>query len=112
MTSNSSKLQPVRGTQDAMPHENKLFRYIEETAFKVACRYGFGEISTPIFEFTEVFSRTLGDNSDIVTKEMYSWIDQGNNNLTLKPEVTASVVRSLIQHKLAYTNKTNKLYYN
>ena len=55
MASNNSKLQPVRGTQDAMPHENKLFRYIEETAFKVARRYGFGEISTPIFEFTELF---------------------------------------------------------
>jgi len=101
MTSNSSKLQPVRGTQDAMPHENKLFRYIEETAFKVACRYGFGEISTPIFEFTEVFSRTLGDNSDIVTKEMYTFKDRGGDYLTLRPEGTAGVARAVISNGLA-----------
>ena len=101
MTSNSSKLQPVRGTQDAMPHENKLFRYIEETAFKVARRYGFGEISTPIFEFTEVFSRTLGDNSDIVTKEMYTFKDRGGDYLTLRPEGTAGVARAVISNGLA-----------
>ena len=64
------KIQPARGTQDTLPKENTLIRHVEETAFKLAKRYGFGEIITPIFEFTDIFSRTLGDTSDIVTKEM------------------------------------------
>ena len=63
-------LKPVRGTQDILPEENRRYRLVEDIALGVADRYGFGEISTPIFEFTEVFSRTLGDSSDIVTKEI------------------------------------------
>ena len=66
-------LQPVRGTRDILPEEMLRHRHVEQTAFEIAARYGFAEISTPIFEFTEVFSRTLGDTSDIVTKEMYAF---------------------------------------
>jgi len=100
MASNRSKLQPVRGTQDSLPLDCSLLRYVEDTAFQVASRYGFGEIATPIFEYTEVFSRTLGNTSDIVTKEMYTFEDRGGDSLTLRPEGTAGVARSVISNGL------------
>ena len=93
-------LKPVRGTQDILPNESRLYRYVEEQAFYVAERYGFGEISTPIFEFTEVFSRTLGDTSDIVTKEMYTFEDKGGDLITLRPEGTAGIARAFISNGL------------
>tara|TARA_B100000315_G_scaffold254809_1_gene296657 strand:- start:5332 stop:6576 length:1245 start_codon:yes stop_codon:yes gene_type:complete len=95
-----TSLKPVRGTQDILPAESRLFRRVEETAFEVAERYGFGEITTPIFEFTEVFSRTLGDTSDIVTKEMYTFEDKGGDQITLRPEGTAGVARAFISNGL------------
>ena len=101
MASHNSSFQPVRGTQDILPKENALFRRVEETAFKVARRYGFGEITTPIFEFTEVFARTLGNASDIVTKEMYTFEDRGGDSLTLRPEGTAGVARAFISNGLS-----------
>ena len=96
-----SSLKPVRGTQDILAEESRRHRHVEETAFAIAGRYGFGEISTPIFEFTEVFSRTLGSNSDIVTKEMYSFTDRGGESLTLRPEGTAGVARAFLSGGLA-----------
>ena len=95
-----TSLNPVRGTQDILPEEGRLYRRVEETAFEVAERYGFGEITTPIFEFTEVFSRTLGDTSDIVTKEMYTFEDKGGDQITLRPEGTAGVARAFISDGL------------
>lgn len=95
-----ASLKPVRGTQDILPSESRLYRHVEETAYKVAERYGFGEITTPIFEFTDVFTRTLGDTSDIVTKEMYSFEDKGGDSLTLRPEGTAGVARAFISNGL------------
>jgi histidyl-tRNA synthetase len=95
-----ASLKPVRGTQDILPDESRLYRGVEETAFDVAERYGFGEITTPIFEFTEVFSRTLGDTSDIVTKEMYTFEDKGGDFVTLRPEGTAGVARAFISNGL------------
>ena len=95
-----TSLNPVRGTQDILPEEGRLYRRVEETAFEVAERYGFGEITTPIFEFTEVFSRTLGDTSDIVTKEMYTFEDKGGDQITLRPEGTAGVARAFISNGL------------
>ena len=74
-----------------MPDENRLHRHVENMALHIAELYGFGEISTPLFEFTEVFSRTLGDTSDIVTKEMYTFNDRGGDCLTLRPEGTAGM---------------------
>jgi len=96
-----STLQPVRGTHDLLPDECRRHRHVEETAFACARRYGFGEIETPIFEFTEVFSRTLGETSDVVTKEMYTFPDRSGDSLTLRPEGTAGVARALISGGLA-----------
>ncbi len=101
MASRKNNLQPVRGTQDILPDENRLHRHVENVAFLTSELYGFGEISTPLFEFTDVFSRTLGDASDIVTKEMYTFEDRGGDRLTLRPEGTAGVARALISNGLA-----------
>jgi len=103
-------LKPVRGTQDILPNENRRYRLVEEVAFRVADRYGFGEITTPIFEFTEVFSRTLGDTSDIVTKEMYTFQDKGLDYITLRPEGTAGIARAFISNGLQQ-NLPIKLFY-
>ena len=95
-----ASLQPVRGTRDILPDEARRFRHVVETARGVAERYGYGEIATPVFEFTEVFARTLGDTSDIVTKEMYSFEDKGGDWITLRPEGTAGVARAFISNGL------------
>lgn len=96
----SPKLQPVRGTHDVLPEEAVKLRFIEATLARVCRGYGYGEISTPVFEFSEVFHRTLGDTSDVVTKETYSFTDRGGESLTLRPEFTASVVRAFISNGL------------
>ena len=96
-----SSLQPVRGTHDLLPEEMLRHRAVVETARDVAERFGYGEIATPIFEFSEVFKRTLGDTSDIVTKEMYSFTDRGGEMLTLRPEGTAGVARAMMSGGLA-----------
>lgn len=105
-----SSLQPVRGTHDLLPEDSRRHRRVEAVAFEVARRYGFGEIITPIFEFTEVFSRTLGDTSDVVTKEMYTFEDRGGESITLRPEGTAGVARAFISGGLAQ-NLPLKLFY-
>ena len=91
-----SGLQPVRGTRDILPEEGRRFRHVVESGRRVAGRFGYEEIATPIFEFSDVFRRTLGDTSDIVTKEMYSFTDKGGDEVTLRPEGTAGVARALI----------------
>ena len=91
-----SKLQPVRGTHDLLPEDARRHRFITQTGLTVAERYGFGEIETPIFEFTEVFKRTLGESSDVVSKEMYTFTDRGGEEITLRPENTAGVVRAVM----------------
>ncbi|MBI2236006.1 MAG: histidine--tRNA ligase [Magnetospirillum sp.] len=96
-----SSLQPVRGTHDLMPEDSRRHRFVEETAFAMAGRYGYGEIVTPIFEFTEVFARTLGETSDVVTKEMYTFADRSGDSITLRPEGTAGVARAFISNGLA-----------
>jgi len=96
-----ASLQPVRGTRDILPDESRRHRHIESVALAAASRFGFEEISTPIFEFSEVFKRTLGDTSDIVTKEMYSFTDKGGDEVTLRPEGTAGVARMLISGGLS-----------
>ena len=89
-------LQPVRGTHDILPEQSLRHRHVTETARTIAGQYGYGEVATPIFEFTEVFKRTLGDSSDIVTKEMYTFESRGGEEITLRPEGTAGIVRALI----------------
>ena len=96
-----SDLQPVRGTHDILPEDHRRHRQVTETARQITARYGYEEISTPVFEFSEVFKRTLGETSDIVTKEMFSFEDRGGEQLTLRPEVTAGVARAFISGGLA-----------
>lgn len=89
-------LQAVRGTHDLMGEEMRLHHFIKETARATTGLYGFEEVAPPIFEFTEVFHRTLGDTSDVVTKETYTFEDRGGESITLRPELTASVVRAFL----------------
>jgi histidyl-tRNA synthetase len=96
-----AQLQPVRGTHDILPEDARRHRFIVDTARAVAGRYGYDEMATPIFEFTEVFRRTLGDTSDIVTKEMYTFADRSGDSLTLRPEGTAGIARALVSDGLA-----------
>jgi histidyl-tRNA synthetase len=93
-------LQPVRGTQDLLPEEQRRHRAVTDAARGIAERYGYHEIATPIFEFTEVFARPIGETSDIVTKEMYSFSDRGGDEITLRPEYTAGIVRAIISNGL------------
>ncbi|TXH38635.1 MAG: histidine--tRNA ligase [Rhodospirillaceae bacterium] len=96
-----SDLQPVRGTHDLLPEEMRRYRQVAETARLAAECYGFLEVATPIFEFADVFKRTLGDTSDIVTKEMYTFTDRGGETVTLRPEGTAGVARAFISGGLS-----------
>jgi len=96
-----SALQPVRGTRDILPEEMRRHRVVVETARDLAERYGYLEMATPVFEFTEVFKRTLGDTSDIVTKEMYTFKVHDGEEITLRPENTAGVARALMSGGLA-----------
>lgn len=96
-----SKLQPVRGTHDLLGEDHRRHHEVVQVSGEIAGRYGFEEIVTPIFEFTEVFKRTLGDTSDVVTKEMYTFEDRGGESITLRPEGTAGVVRALISGGLS-----------
>jgi histidyl-tRNA synthetase len=112
-----STLKAVRGTRDLLPPETELWNRIEATARSVFARYHFGEIRTPIFEDTQLFSRGVGEETDIVSKEMYTWEDRAraqsekSQQLTLRPENTAGVVRAYIEHKLGETGQLQKLYY-
>ena len=107
----ADSLKNIKGTQDILLNDNHVWQYIESSIHKFLSKYGFSQIRTPLFENTNLFSRSIGLQTDIVSKEMYSWIDQGGNSLTLKPEATASVVRAYIQHNLGKKNPINKLYY-
>ena len=104
-------LQPVRGTQDLLPDMARRHRHVAETARRVAALYGYDEIVTPIFEFTEVFARPIGEHTDIVAKEMYSLKDRGGEDLSLRPENTAGVVRAVLSNGLTQATPL-KLFYN
>lgn len=106
-----SPIRSVKGTQDILPDQSTIWQDLELTIQKIMDCYGYKEIRTPAFEHSEVFSQGVGQETDIVSKEMYSWTDQGGDNLTLKPELTAPVARSFIQHNLGVQNSINKLYY-
>src|SRR5579875_3332660 len=112
-----SVLKAVRGTRDLLPPETELWNHVEATARQVFARYNFGEIRTPIFEDTQLFARGVGEETDIVSKEMYTWEDRAraqsekSQSLTLRPENTAGVVRAYIEHKLGDTGLLQKLYY-
>jgi histidyl-tRNA synthetase len=112
-----STLKAVRGTRDLLPPETALWNRIEATARAVFARYNFGEIRTPVFEDTSLFARGVGEETDIVSKEMYTWEDRARaqsekpQSLTLRPENTAGVVRAYIEHKLGETGQLQKLFY-
>jgi histidyl-tRNA synthetase len=106
-----ASLQPVRGTHDLLPDDMRAHRHVSDTARAAAGRYGFDEMATPIFEFSQVFKRTLGDTSDVVTKEMYTFEDKGGDEVTLRPENTAGVARSFISEGLAQ-NVPVKFFYS
>jgi histidyl-tRNA synthetase len=104
------KLQPVRGTKDLYGAEIAGFNHIVDVAKKTATLYGFGEIATPIFEFSEIYERNLGEASDIISKEVYKFPDRGDNFLTLRPEFTAGVVRAFISNGDLGQNLPQKLF--
>ncbi|GGF71521.1 histidine--tRNA ligase [Terasakiella brassicae] len=104
-------LQPVKGTYDLLPKERALHRHVSETARSICERYGFNEVITPIFEFSEVFSRTLGETSDVVTKEMFSFVTKGDDQITLRPEGTAGICRSFISNGLQQETPVKHFYY-
>ncbi len=95
-----SALQPVRGTRDILPEDMRHHRMVTDTAARIAARYGYLEMSTPVFEFTEVFKRSLGDTSDVVTKEMYTFAMREGEQITLRPEATAGIARAFISNGL------------
>src|SRR5580658_5442990 len=110
-------IKAVRGTRDLLPDETPLWNRVEAVARAVFARYGFGEIRTPVFEATELFARGVGEETDIVSKEMFTWEDRARaasekaQSLTLRPESTAGVVRAYIEHKMGETGALQKLYY-
>lgn len=100
-----------RGTKDIMPADVAAWRYLEDTMRKVCAQYGYKEIRTPVFEHTELFLRGIGETTDVVEKEMYTFTDRGERSLTLRPENTASAVRAYIEHKLYAEPAPTKLFY-
>ncbi|HLT76978.1 MAG TPA: histidine--tRNA ligase [Ferrovibrio sp.] len=95
-----AQLQPVRGTHDILPEEYARFRHVVDTARHAAQLFGYREMATPIFEFTDVFARSMGETSDVVSKEMYSFADKGGEEITLRPEYTAGICRAFISNGL------------
>lgn len=107
----SEKLQPVRGTHDLLPADFARHQHVIETAQGIAALYGYARMDTPIFEFSDVFHRTLGDTSDVVTKETYTFSDRGGESLTLRPEFTAAIVRAFISNNLQQLPSPFKCFY-
>src|ERR1700733_4549440 len=96
----ATELQPARGTHDLLGEDQRRHQHVIDTARRVAASYGFDEWSTPVFEDTRVFARSLGETSDVVMKEMYSFTDRGGESLTLRPEATAGIARALVTNGL------------
>jgi len=104
-------IRAIKGTRDILPPESKLWSQVEATAREIFELYGFSEIRTPIFESTLLFARGVGEDTDIVSKEMYTFEDRDDQSLTLRPEGTAPVVRATIEHRLQQESQTLKLFY-
>ncbi|MBN1623890.1 MAG: histidine--tRNA ligase [Clostridia bacterium] len=105
------KISVPKGTKDILPEEMKSWRYIEELFTDVCMNAGYGEIRTPVFEYTNLFNRGVGETTDIVQKEMYTFEDKGGRSLTLRPEGTAGIVRSYIENGMASLPQPVKLFY-
>ena len=106
----SEKLQAIRGMSDILPHETNRWQFVERKITEILNNYGYQEIRLPVLEKTELFARSIGEQSDIVAKEMYSFEDRNGDSLTLRPEGTASCVRAGLEHGL-FHNQTQKLWY-
>ena len=106
-----AQITAVKGFRDVLPDESARWRLIEEEAFEVLSRYSFEEIRLPMAEKTELFARSIGTETDIVEKEMYTFTDRGGTSITLRPEATASVVRAAIEHGLITPDRERRLFY-
>lgn len=104
-------IQAVRGTKDILPSDVGAWQSLESTFRQIASQFGFQELRTPVFEHTELFSRGIGETTDIVGKEMYTFLDQGQTSITLRPEATASIVRAVIENTLIEKNPLLRLWY-
>jgi histidyl-tRNA synthetase len=104
-------IKAVNGTKDILPDQIPAWKAVEKTIERIFHNFNYKEIRTPVFEETSLFARGIGEETDIVGKEMYSFTDRSENNITLKPEMTASVVRAFIEHSLGKQQSLNKLYY-
>lgn len=104
-------LRAIKGLKDILPQHTPQWRYMENVAHTLAIQSGFSEIRIPIFESTELFARSIGGATDIVEKEMYTFLDRDGSSLTLRPEGTAGVVRAVLEHRLLDAPSTRKLYY-
>ncbi|NOX67444.1 MAG: histidine--tRNA ligase, partial [Chlorobi bacterium] len=104
-------IKAITGTKDILPEDIWKWVYLETIVHKVMSNFNYKEIRTPIFEETKLFKRGIGEATDIVSKEMYTFLDRSETSITLKPEMTASVVRALIEHSLDKQQQINKLYY-
>ena len=105
-------IQSPKGTRDILPSQTQTWQWVEKIARSVFSTYGYQEIRTPIFESTDLFVRGVGDTTDIVEKEMFTFNDKANRSITLRPEGTASVVRAVLQNRLLEGSSVLKLYYN
>ena len=101
----------IKGTQDALPKESYKWQYIEKVVKSVVSQFDFKEIRTPVFEKTELFQRGVGDTTDVVQKEMYTFEDKGGRSITLRPEGTAGAIRSILEHGLFNEALPIKAYY-
>ena len=106
-----SQIRSIKGTHDILPSDSSQWQHLEQIVHDVCGRFRYEEIRTPLFEETRLFSRSVGEDTDIVSKEMYTWEDRDGTSLTLRPELTASVVRSYIQHNLGTQAPVQRLYY-
>ncbi|MFV9856040.1 MAG: ATP phosphoribosyltransferase regulatory subunit, partial [Rickettsia aeschlimannii] len=98
----TEKLQLLRGMKDLLPDDYKVHDYIINTARDVGVLYGYKQMSTPILEYTKVFNRSMGESSDVISKEIYSFLDKSNDSVALRPEFTACIIRSLISNGLQH----------
>ena len=105
------QVQAPKGTKDVLPSESYRWQYLEGIIRQTCLKYGFKEVRTPVIEHTELFLRSIGDTTDIVQKEMYTFIDKGDRSITLKPEGTAGIVRMFIEHGIFNESQPTKLYY-
>ena len=104
-------IQAIKGVKDILPSDMPAWQHLETTARSLFEDYGFAEIRVPVFEYTELFARSIGTSTDIVEKEMYTFEDRDGRKITLRPEGTAGVVRAFVEHKLYAESQLVKLYY-